>query len=139
VSFVISAYNEADVIRDKIANALALDYPASAREIVVISDCSNDGTDEIVREFAWRGVKLARMTERRGKTAGLNAVVPTLTGDIVVFSDANAMYERDALRKLVATSATRRSAMSPARPAISRTATRPPTSASVRTGTTRSR
>jgi len=101
VSFVISAYNEADVIRDKIANALALDYPASAREIVVISDCSTDGTDEIVREFAWRGVRLARMTERRGKTAGLNAVVPTLTGDIVVFSDANAMYERDALRKLV--------------------------------------
>jgi len=101
VSFVISAYNEADVIRDKILNALALDYPASAREIVVISDCSNDGTDEIVRSFDTRGVRLARMTERRGKTAGLNATVPTLTGDIVVFSDANAMYEPEALRKLV--------------------------------------
>src|SRR5436189_643652 len=101
VSFVISAYNEADVIRDKIHNALALDYPAEALEIVVISDCSDDGTDEIVREFASRGVKLARMSERGGKTAGLNATVPTLTGDIVVFSDANALYERDALRKLV--------------------------------------
>ncbi len=69
-------------------------------QIVVISDCSDDGTDDIVREFASQGVTLARMNDRRGKTAGLNATVPTLSGDIVVFSDANAMYERDALRKL---------------------------------------
>src|SRR5688572_27507135 len=100
VSFVISAYNEADVIRAKLENALAIDYPADRREIVVISDCSDDGTDEIVREFAGRGVRLLRQAERRGKTAGLNHSLPLLTGDIVVFSDANAMYERDALRKL---------------------------------------
>ena len=55
VSFVISAYNEAAVIRAKLENALALDYPADRREIVVISDCSDDGTDEIVAEFAGRG------------------------------------------------------------------------------------
>ena len=101
VSFVISAYNEADVIRAKLENALALDYPADRREIVVISDCSDDGTDDIVREFAGRGVRLIRQSERRGKTAGLNHALPLLTGDIVVFSDANAMYEPDALRKLV--------------------------------------
>jgi cellulose synthase/poly-beta-1,6-N-acetylglucosamine synthase-like glycosyltransferase len=101
LSFVISAYNEADVIRTKLENALELDYPDGAREIVVISDCSSDGTDDIVREFAERGVVLARMGERRGKTAGLNATVPSLSGEVVVFSDANAIYERDALRKLV--------------------------------------
>jgi cellulose synthase/poly-beta-1,6-N-acetylglucosamine synthase-like glycosyltransferase len=101
VSFVISAYNEADVIRAKLENALALDYPADRREIVVISDCSDDGTDEIVREFASHGVRLMRQNERRGKTAGLNHTLPLLTGDIVVFSDANAMYSADALRKLV--------------------------------------
>jgi cellulose synthase/poly-beta-1,6-N-acetylglucosamine synthase-like glycosyltransferase len=101
VSFVISAYNEADVIRQKLLNTLAIDYPAELREIVVVSDCSDDGTDEIVQEFAGRGVRLARQHERRGKTAGLNRTVESLTGDIVVFSDANAMYEPDALRKLV--------------------------------------
>ena len=101
LSFVISAYNEADVIRVKLQNALSLDYPADRREIVVISDCSDDGTDEIVRQFAGQGVRLERQDERRGKTAGLNRTLPLLTGDIVVFSDANAMYEADALRKLV--------------------------------------
>jgi cellulose synthase/poly-beta-1,6-N-acetylglucosamine synthase-like glycosyltransferase len=101
LSFVISAYNEADVIRAKLQNALSLDYPADRREIVVISDSSDDGTDEIVREFAGEGVRLARQDERRGKTAGLNRTLPLLTGDVVVFSDANAMYDADALRKLV--------------------------------------
>jgi cellulose synthase/poly-beta-1,6-N-acetylglucosamine synthase-like glycosyltransferase len=101
VSFVISAYNEADVIRKKLQNALALDYPADRREIVVISDCSDDGTDDIVREFGNEGVRLIRQDERRGKTAGLNRALPLLTGDIVVFSDANAMYEADSLRALV--------------------------------------
>jgi cellulose synthase/poly-beta-1,6-N-acetylglucosamine synthase-like glycosyltransferase len=101
ISFVISAFNEVDVIRAKLENTLAIDYPDDRREIVVVSDCSDDGTDEIVQEFADRGVRLLRQAERRGKTAGLNHSVPLLTGEIVVFSDANAMYERDALRKLV--------------------------------------
>ena len=101
VSFVISAFNEADVIATKLANALALDYPADRLEIAVISDESIDGTDDIVRRFAHRGVKLFRQAPRRGKTAGLNAVVPQLSGDVVVFSDANAMYDTGALRALV--------------------------------------
>jgi len=101
LSLVISAYNEAAVIGDKIENALALDYPADLREIVVVSDASDDETDAIVARYADRGVRLWRQPERRGKTAGLNTAVPHLTGDVVVFSDANAMYEPDALRKLV--------------------------------------
>ena len=101
VSFVISAFNEAAVIRGKIENTLELDYPAAVLEIVVISDRSDDDTDRIVLEYAARGVRLARQPERRGKTAGLNRTVPELKGDVVVFSDANAMYETDALRKLV--------------------------------------
>jgi cellulose synthase/poly-beta-1,6-N-acetylglucosamine synthase-like glycosyltransferase len=101
LSFVISAYNEADVIGAKLENTLALDYPPDRREIVVISDCSDDGTDDIVLAFAGRGVRLARQPVRRGKTGGLNNTLSSLTGDIVVFSDANAMYEPDALRKLV--------------------------------------
>ncbi len=101
VSLVISAYNEAAVIERKIRNTLSLDYPRGLLEVVIVSDASSDGTDEIARRFERAGVRLLRQPERRGKTAGLNAVLPTLAGEIVVFSDANAMYERDALRKLV--------------------------------------
>ena len=100
LTLVISAYNEAAVIRQKLENAVSLDYPRSELEIVVISDASTDGTDEIVASFADRGVVLHRQPQRLGKTAGLNRVVPTLSGDIIVFSDANAMYNPDALRKI---------------------------------------
>ncbi len=102
VSFVISAYNEADVIRRKLENTIALDYPRDLLEVVVISDASTDRTDAIAAEFtATHGVRVARQPERAGKTAGLNRTVPTLRGDIVVFSDANAVYERNALKMLV--------------------------------------
>jgi cellulose synthase/poly-beta-1,6-N-acetylglucosamine synthase-like glycosyltransferase len=101
VTFIISAFNEAGVIRQKLENTLSLDYPSSRLEVVVISDASTDATDAIVREYGARGVRLARQPQRRGKTAGLNAVVPESAGDVVVFSDANAMYAKDALRKLV--------------------------------------
>jgi cellulose synthase/poly-beta-1,6-N-acetylglucosamine synthase-like glycosyltransferase len=101
VTLVVSAFNEARVIRAKLENALALDYPLHLLDIVVISDASDDGTDEIVTGMASERVSLRRQVERRGKTAGLNAEVPTLRGDIVVFSDANAMYRADAIRNLV--------------------------------------
>jgi cellulose synthase/poly-beta-1,6-N-acetylglucosamine synthase-like glycosyltransferase len=100
MSLVISAYNEAQVIARKLDNALALVYPAEALEIVVVSDASDDGTDEIVATYADRGVRCFRQPERGGKTRGLNAVLPHLRGDIVVFSDANAMYRSDALLAL---------------------------------------
>lgn len=101
VTLIISAFNEADVIGAKLDNALALDYPRDRLEIVVVSDASTDATDAIVREYADRGVRLARQPERRGKTAGLNVVVPGASGDIVVFSDANALYRSNAIRMLV--------------------------------------
>lgn len=101
VSLVISAYNEAGVIRQKLENALRLDYPRELLDIAVVSDASTDGTDAIVREFAAQGVTLHAQPARRGKTAGLNRTVPHLQGEIVVFSDANAIYDRSALRKLV--------------------------------------
>ncbi len=101
VSLVISAYNEADVIRGKLENTIEIDYPRELLEVVVISDASTDGTDEIAREFSARyGVVVARQPERAGKTAGLNRTVPTLRGEIVVFSDANALYQPNALKML---------------------------------------
>ena len=101
LSLVISAYNEAGVIRRKLENVLELDYPRERLEVVVISDASSDGTDDIVAEFASRGVRLERRPMRKGKTAGLNWTVPRLQGTIVVFSDANTLYASDALRQIV--------------------------------------
>ncbi|MBX3439929.1 MAG: glycosyltransferase family 2 protein [Planctomycetaceae bacterium] len=101
VSLVISAFNEESTIGPKIANSLALDYPNGALEIIVISDASTDGTDEIVRDFADQGVVLCRQEQRAGKSAGLTRFVPQAKGEILVFSDANSMYESDAIRKLV--------------------------------------
>ncbi len=101
VTLVISAFNERSVIRQKLENALGLDYPRDRLEVVVISDGSDDGTDEIVAEYEDRGVVLRRQEPRRGKSAGLTRFVPEARGEVIVFSDANSMYEPDALRKLV--------------------------------------
>jgi cellulose synthase/poly-beta-1,6-N-acetylglucosamine synthase-like glycosyltransferase len=102
VSVVISAYNEADVIGNKIKNTLDLDYPRDRMEVIVVSDASTDRTDEIVSSFADKGVILLRMPTRGGKTIGLNAALRVAKHDIVVFSDANIMYRRDTIRRLVA-------------------------------------
>jgi cellulose synthase/poly-beta-1,6-N-acetylglucosamine synthase-like glycosyltransferase len=100
VSLIIAAHNEEAVIDRKLKNALALDYPRDRLEIIVASDGSTDRTDEIARSFSDRGIRLRRFP-RSGKTSVQNQVVRTATGEILVFSDANAMYRPDAIRKLV--------------------------------------
>lgn len=100
VSILIAAHNEEASIGPTVANKLQLDYPAGELEIIVISDGSVDGTEDIVRGFADRGVKLIVQDPRQGKTAGLNRAAMEAKGEILVFSDANSMYRRDVLRKL---------------------------------------
>jgi len=100
VTLVISCYNEVSVIADKLRNSLALEYPGPL-SILVVSDGSDDGTDEVVREFGEQGVRLVRQEGRLGKTMGLNLAMEQVDSDIVIFSDANAMYARDAVRELV--------------------------------------
>jgi cellulose synthase/poly-beta-1,6-N-acetylglucosamine synthase-like glycosyltransferase len=102
VSLLISAYNEETVIESKINNALSLNYPKELLDIVVISDGSNDRTNEIVKTYDSRGVVLHYYEGRIGKTACLNRSVPASRGDVIVFSDANSMYDRDAIRNLAA-------------------------------------
>jgi cellulose synthase/poly-beta-1,6-N-acetylglucosamine synthase-like glycosyltransferase len=101
VSLLIAAYNEEAVLREKLENSLALDYPRELLEIVVASDGSDDGTNEIAREFAERGVVLHEVRPRGGKTRALNTVAPLVRGDIIVLSDANTMYRPDAVKKLI--------------------------------------
>lgn len=100
VSLIIAAYNEASVIAAKLDNILALDYPRDRLEVLVVSDGSDDGTNEIVRGYAGRGVKLLALP-RQGKAAALNAAVAAASGEILVFSDANSMYASDAILALV--------------------------------------
>ena len=101
VTLIVSCYNEEDVIREKLDNCLGLDYEKEKIEIVVISDGSEDQTDNIVKEYESKGVRLIRQEGRLGKTSGLNLGVAAARSEIIVFSDANAMYEKDSIKKLV--------------------------------------
>jgi len=101
VTMIISAYNEEAVIRQKIENALTLDYPRELLEILVVSDGSTDGTCAIALEYADRGVGLRHYEGRIGKTACLNRALPEARGKIIVFSDANSTFGEGALRALV--------------------------------------
>jgi len=100
VSLIISAYNEEKIIRQKIENCFELDYPKDKLEIIVASE-SVDKTNDIVREFEGQGVILVDFAQREGKRATLFKTLPLAKGEIIVFSDANAMYRRDAVKKLV--------------------------------------
>lgn len=101
VTLIISAYNEEDVIEQKILNALALDYPRDLLEIAVISDGSTDGTNRIVERYDTQGVILKYYPGRLGKTECLNRTVPQVSGEILIFTDANALFDASAVRRLV--------------------------------------
>lgn len=100
VSLLICAYNEEASIGARLENALALDYPHDRLELIVASDGSTDATNAIVRSFEPRGVRLLALP-RQGKIPALNAAVASARGDVLVFSDANSIYERDALCALL--------------------------------------
>ncbi|MDB5101109.1 MAG: glycosyl transferase family 2, partial [Cyanobacteria bacterium RYN_339] len=101
VTLLIAAFNEEDVIAAKIENSFALDYPRALLEILVVADGSSDGTCDVVRRYADRGVRLEYRPERRGKIHAVNRTAPVATGEVLVFSDANSMFAVDSLRKLV--------------------------------------
>lgn len=101
VTLIISVYNEEKVIREKIENSLTQDYPKEKLEIIVASDDSTDDTHTIVKEFENRGVKLIIQKGRLGKTATLNRTIPVTKGEILVFTDANSMYDCKAIAMLV--------------------------------------
>jgi cellulose synthase/poly-beta-1,6-N-acetylglucosamine synthase-like glycosyltransferase len=100
VSVLIAAYNEQQCIGQRIENLLAQDYPADKLEILVGSDASTDETDAIVQHHAARGVKLSR-AERSGKAGVLSRLVALSKGEVLVMTDANTQFERDAIRRLV--------------------------------------
>jgi cellulose synthase/poly-beta-1,6-N-acetylglucosamine synthase-like glycosyltransferase len=101
LSVVIVAFNEAEGIRRRLENLLALDYTPERVEIVLASDGSTDGTMNLARSYEGVGVTVIPFATRRGKAAVLNDVLPKVGGEIVVLADARQRFQAGALRALV--------------------------------------
>jgi len=100
LALIIAAYNEEEVINEKLVNTLALDYPGEKLHIIVITDGSNDKTAAIVSGYP--SILHLHLPERKGKVAAINrAVKYTGEAEILVFSDANTILNKEALKRLV--------------------------------------
>jgi cellulose synthase/poly-beta-1,6-N-acetylglucosamine synthase-like glycosyltransferase len=97
VAVIVTAYNEEDAIERRIENLRALDYPPELLEIVVTSDASSDRTEELAEAAGARVIR----NPRGGKVAAQDAAVRATEAEVVAFSDANATWAPDAVRKLV--------------------------------------
>ena len=98
VTVLIAAYNEARHIERTVRNKLEQDYPTDSLDIIVVSDESDDGTDEIVEAIGDSRVRLVRQQPRAGKTSGLNLIAPLASGEVLITSDANSFYAPDTVR-----------------------------------------
>lgn len=101
VAVFVSAFNEEEKIGAKIVNLLEQAYPAELFTIIVANDGSSDRTAAIVRSFNDPRIVLYDFKENRGKAAMQNEIVPTLRQDIVIFSDATSVWQRDCVRSIV--------------------------------------
>lgn len=101
VSIIVCAYNEAKSILHKIENCLALDYPHEKLEIIVVSDGSTDGTDDILKSYRHPLVRAIFMPQRAGKSACQNRAAEDARNDVLFFTDATTLHPPDALRLLV--------------------------------------
>lgn len=101
VTMVISAYNEEDILPEKIANCLAIGYPQEKLSFLLGSDGSTDQTARILRDIKDRRFRTIHSRLRQGKVQMLNRLMDEVTTEIVVFSDANTMYKPDAVTEMV--------------------------------------
>ncbi len=104
VTFVIPAYNEERWIADKIANSLALEYPKEKLHFLLVTDGSNDGTMDLIDNYPVpAGVSFRHFYQpgRNGKIAAVERIMPEIKTPISVFTDANAMVNKEAIRNIV--------------------------------------
>ncbi len=102
ISITLPAYNAEATLRPVLEGLTSIDYPRDRRQILVVSDGSTDGTDDLVREFAPLGVELLRIEGRLGKTEIENRAMDALTGDIIINTDASVTVDSAAIKQLVA-------------------------------------
>jgi cellulose synthase/poly-beta-1,6-N-acetylglucosamine synthase-like glycosyltransferase len=101
VTITMPIYNSVASVRHTLERLLEVDFPKDRLQLLVISDASTDGTDDVVREFATRGVELIRLPERLGKTYAENLAVSVARGEIIVNVDATVLVPAGSLRPLV--------------------------------------
>jgi len=99
-SLIVTVFNEKHRIEQKLENLLALEFDKNRFELIIASDSSDDGTDEIVAGYESEGVRLVRATERLGKENAQLTAINAAKGDILVFSDVATIMEPDAIRHL---------------------------------------
>jgi poly-beta-1,6-N-acetyl-D-glucosamine synthase len=99
VTIMVAAYNEKDYIEEKIENTLALSYPKEKFKLLVVTDGSDDGTPDLVKKYP--NVTLLHQPERRGKIAAVERAMEYVDTDIVIFTDANTMLNKDVIRNMV--------------------------------------
>ena len=100
VTLLIAAHNEEKIIEMKILNSLSLDYPKKCLQILIVADGSDDNTPDIVKKYSNQNIELLYEPERRGKMAAINRSIPSARGDIIVFSDANNLYQSNTIKEL---------------------------------------
>jgi cellulose synthase/poly-beta-1,6-N-acetylglucosamine synthase-like glycosyltransferase len=101
VSLVVAAFNEQLHLPDKIQNLRELRYPPDKLEIIIVSDGSEDRTNEILSSVSDDRIRTILLAERKGKANALNVGVAEATSEILVFSDASTLFAVDAIEKLV--------------------------------------
>ena len=101
VTLIIPAYNEEAIIKNKIENTLLLDYPREKLQILIASDGSTDKTVDFAAEYINEGVELLDFKERKGKSSLYYRAMPKAKGEIIVFSDADAVLVKDSIRNIV--------------------------------------
>lgn len=99
ITFMVCAYNEQDIVEQKMQNIRELDYPTDKLRVLWVTDGSTDNTNELLRQYA--DVEVVFSPERRGKTAALNHGISLVKSEITVMTDANTLVNREALREIV--------------------------------------
>lgn len=99
VTLIITAYNEASLLPQKISNTLAIDYPADKLTILFVTDGSSDSSAELIKNF--HSIQLMHLPERRGKYAAVKRAMQMVKTPIVIFSDANTMLNPECINCIV--------------------------------------
>ena len=103
VSILIAAYNEQEVIKEKVMSIINSNFSSSKMEIIIGSDCSTDNTNEIISELAknhsFLNAKI--FTERSGKSAVVNKLVKQAKNEILILTDANIIFSKNTIQSLI--------------------------------------